>query len=391
MALTWSLLAASLSALISGGSVYSILRSRWSVPYLRDAAAPPPTVWPLVSLIVPARDEAAAIEAATASRLAQDYPSLELVLVDDRSTDATPAIIDRLAAGDPRVMAVHLTELPAGWLGKLHALDQGVRRARGDWLLFTDADVTFAPDTLRRAVAWCEHGGFDHLAVLPDFNPQSPLLDACLDILVGGLIVGGRLWSVSDPKSSAAVGGGLFGLVRRSAFERTGAFESLRMEVADDVALGQLLKDSGARPTVLNAAGYVSLDFYRSLTELSRGLDKSAFPVIGRFSVARLILMVGLMIYIETGSWLVAAFATDPAARLVGLAAGLTLLGGSVALAGWLHRSLWSSLLKPFASVVFGAMLLRAGLTAWRQGGVDWRGTRYPLAALREGQRVRFP
>lgn len=391
MAPTWSLFSASVSALISVGSVYAILRSRSSVPYLRDADAPPPSAWPLVSIIVPARDEAAAIEAATASRLAQDYPSLELVLVDDRSTDATPGIIDRLAAGDSRITAVHLTELPAAWLGKLYALDQGVRRARGEWLLFTDADVTFAPDTLRRAVAWCEHRGFDHLAVLPDFNPQSPLLDACLDIFVGGLIIGGRLWSVSDPKSRAAVGGGLFGLVRRSAFERTGAFESLRMEVADDVALGQLLKDSGARPTVLNAVGYVSLDFYRSLTELACGLEKSTFPVIARFSVARLILIVALMIYVETGSWLVAAFATDLPARLVGLAAGLTLLAGSVALAIWLRRSLWSPLLKPVACVVFGAMLLRAGLTAWWQGGIDWRGTRYPLAALRAGQRVRFP
>lgn len=385
------MLPAALSALISLASLYAVLRSRMSVPRIRDVTAPSPPRWPLVSLIVPARDEAEAIEGATRSRLAQDYPALEIVLVDDRSTDDTPAIIDRLAADDPRVTAVHLTDLPDGWLGKLHALDQGVRRARGEWLLFTDADVNFAPDTLRRAVAWCEHGGFDHLAVLPDFNPQSPMLDACLDILVGGLVVGGRLWAVSDPTSSAAVGGGLFGLVRRSAFDRTGAFESLRMEVVDDIALGQLLKASGARPTVLNASGCVSLDFYRTLGELSRGLEKSTFPVIARFSVARLIAMVAAMVYAETGSWLVAALSPDRAARALGLAAALTMLTTSLVLARWLGRSLWPTVLKPVASLVFAAMLLRAGLTAWRRGSVEWRGTRYSLDSLREGQRVRFP
>ena len=138
------------SSLTWAASLYATLRTIRAVPLLRDDASPEPARWPRVSLIVPARDEARDLERAVRTRLTDDYPNLQVILVDDRSTDGTGAIADRLAADDPRVKVVHVTELPAGWLGKLNALHRGVAEADGEWLLFSDADIEFAPGTLRR-------------------------------------------------------------------------------------------------------------------------------------------------------------------------------------------------------------------------------------------------
>src|SRR5678816_2035205 len=122
---------------------------------------PAPAAWPRVSLIVPACNEETTLAAAMQAKLACDYADLEVVLVEDRSTDTTPRIADELAARDPRVRVIHLTQLPAGWLGRVHALDQGVRAATGEWLLFSDADVHLSPTVLSRIVASAEAAGSD--------------------------------------------------------------------------------------------------------------------------------------------------------------------------------------------------------------------------------------
>jgi glycosyltransferase involved in cell wall biosynthesis len=160
------------------------------------------------------------------TRMADGYPELEIVLVDDRSEDETGAIADRLASEDPRVKAVRVTELPEDWLGKQHALQHGVEAATGDWLLFSDSDVLFEPGTLRRAVAYCEYRQRDHLAVMPELLPRGFLLDTVLAVFVRTLTVAGRLWQVEDPKSRAALGSGSFNLVRRSAFDLTPGFSA---------------------------------------------------------------------------------------------------------------------------------------------------------------------
>jgi len=158
------------------------LVSMWTMPVLARQRSPDPPRWPKLSIIIPARNEAASIEAAVTSRLAQDYPDFEVCVIDDRSTDGTGAIVDRLAEGDPRVRAVHITELPEGWLGKVHALHRGVSIATGEWLLLSDADVHFAPATLRRAIAHAEARGFDFVGVFPTMwhrgsssTPRSPI------------------------------------------------------------------------------------------------------------------------------------------------------------------------------------------------------------------------
>jgi glycosyltransferase involved in cell wall biosynthesis len=377
--------AAALVALNVVWNVYSTLRG------LRAVVRPPkevepPEHWPKVSLIVPACNEADGLEAATRSKLSSDYPNLEVVLVDDRSTDATPEIADRLGADDARVRVVHIQDLPAGWLGKVHALDRGVREASGEWLLFSDADVQIAPDVIRRVMARAIELDADFVALSPQFISTSFLLDVVLASFFRMLVVMGRLWKVPDPDSRAAVGGGVFGLVRRSAYDRTRGFSWLRLEIADDVGLGQMLKHSGARCFVFNDGAGVRLRFYNSVGDLMRGVEKNGYAVLGGLNPIRMLLIASFVLFAELSP--VAALLIDVLwVRLagVGMVAGMAFAQAAVARhAGNRVLPALVPAVGPFLLVLF--MLRSAVLTHWR-GGIVWRGTHYSLNELRAGRR----
>lgn len=356
-----------------------------AVPLVADLDPPPPPAWPKVSIIIPACNEAELIEDALRSRLGEGYPNAEYIVVDDRSTDGTGEIIDRIAAEDPRVVALHVTELPAGWLGKLNALHQGVTRATGDFILFSDADVHHEPGTLSRIIAHAEETGLDSVSVLPTLWSKDLVLDAFMNNFARLFVLGSRAWNVPNPRSKVSVGGGNFNLVRRSALERAGGLEPLRLEIVDDIALGQALKWSGARQGLLNARGLVSLYFYRSLGEAIRGMEKNAFAAIGRLDVARFLGFLAVFVLLDVG-W-VAGLAADPAARaLAGAALGLS-VGTHVAIAAWLRRPVLPSLLSPLATLIVAFAALRSMALALARGGVEWRGTRYSLRELRAGMR----
>lgn len=199
------------------GVLAAFLRMRRAVPFVRDFDDPAPAQWPRVSIVVPARNEEETIELAVRGRLLDTYPDVELILVDDRSTDEMGATIDWLAAEDARVVPVHITELPADWLGKQHAMQAGLQHATGDWILFTDADVRAAPGCLRRGVARCEAHGFDLLAIIPELRSTGFVLNAVIAQFLRMVVVVARPWAVEDQHTDA---GGAFSLVRRSALER---------------------------------------------------------------------------------------------------------------------------------------------------------------------------
>ena len=274
------------------------LRIVCTVPVLRNVDPPEPESWPKLSVVIPACNEADKIEAAVRTVLRQDYPELEIVLIDDRSTDGTGDVVDRLAADDPRVLAVHVTELPDGWLGKVHALDVGVRRATGDWVLFTDADVHYSGDVLGRAVAYCEDRRLDHLAAAPEIWSNRFLSDVAVASFLRSFCVLARCWAIEDPNSGAFVGIGAFNLVRREAFDRTEGFEWLRLEVADDVGLGLMMKRSGARSCMVSAVGLLGLHWYRSIGEMARGVEKG-FASVAQCSVVRLLTVCLLTMALE--------------------------------------------------------------------------------------------
>lgn len=367
------------------------IRIRRAVPLAaRLPAADGPM--PALSVVVAARDERDTLEAAAATLLAQELPGLELVLVDDRSEDGTGELVDRLAATDGRVRPLHVTELPGGWLGKVHAMECGRRAAGGDWLLFTDADVHFAEGVLRRIVAWAEREGVDHVAVLPSLASGGFLLDAAVANFAWALSAVQRVWAVSDPTSEAYVGIGAFNLVRRSALERAAGEDGLawlKLEVAEDLGLGLMLKRSGARSAVLGGRDAVSVRWYASLRAMAVGLEKNLFAVAGRCSLARIAPRALVVALLELVPF--AALFGPPWLAACGLAALVLGSLGAVAGAAWMGHPRFPALFHPIGGVLLGAFWLRAGWLGWRRGGIYWRGTFYSSERLREGLRVFLP
>lgn len=201
--------------------------------FLREVSAVLPERPPRVSLIAAARNEERNIEAAVRSLLKLDYPELELILVNDRSEDRTGVILDQLAREDGRLCVLHVAELPPGWLGKNHALWLGSRQARGELLLFTDADVLMRPDVLRRAVHLLESAGLDHLAATPEARMPKLLLN--LFMAAFGFVFGvfTRPWQARDPKSPRHIGIGAFNLVRAEAYARVGGHRTIALRPDD--------------------------------------------------------------------------------------------------------------------------------------------------------------
>ncbi|MBF5041107.1 glycosyltransferase [Aggregicoccus sp. 17bor-14] len=380
-----------LSALYWAFVALQLLRAMRQVPQLAELQPPPPPRWPRLSLVIPACDEEATLEPALRSRLREDYPELELVVIDDRSTDATGAIVDRVAAEDARVRALHIRSLPEGWLGKVHALHRGVEQASGEWLLFTDADVHLEPGTLRTAVAYCESRGLDHLGVFPEVWSASFRLDVALGTFGRLVALAARPHAVEDPRSRAAFGVGAFNLVRRSALERSPGLSWLRLELLDDAALGQMLKRSGARCGMAMGRGRVGLTFYPSLRELARGTEKNGFAGAGRFSQLRLVLFCLTLLALEGTPFAALLAFGHPLVQLAGGAIAALAVGASMVGSRWMARPVLPNLLLPLGTLFFVGCLLRSGYLAHRRGGIAWRGTLYPTALLRAGARYEFP
>ena len=382
------------------------LKVRRDVPVLADLHPPEPRQWPKLSVVIPACNEAEEIQDAVSTLMEEDYPDLEIILVDDRSTDATGAIMDRLTAADPRVKGLHLRDLPEGWLGKVNALRQGYALAGGAYVLFTDADVHFQSGTLRKAVAYCEKEGIDHLTAFPEIWPSSLPLELTIAPFIRQFVAMTRPWAVSDPRSKAFLGIGAFNLVRRSAFERTPGFEWLRMEVADDVCLGLMMKRAGARCAVVTAFGQVGLYFYRSFGQAVRGAQKG-FAAAG-YRLPRALLIAALSLALETAPVVAllilclggpAFLRWSCAAVLAAFAASAYLLDrwtrvarrhGPDPMARPALRAgrLVASLLTPLVAPLTVGIFVHAAVAGRLRGGVVWRGTLYRIEDLRRGARL---
>lgn len=349
---------------------------------------PEPEVWPSLSVVVPARDEEADLPSTFESLAQQPYPDLEVVLVDDRSIDGTSKLGQSWATKDGRFRYFRVDHLPEAWLGKPHAMHCGVKESKGEWLLFTDADVRFEPGTLQRAVAWCLANRVDHLAVGPWIRastwPQAIAFGGFgASYLIRLRFVGSGLL---HPKSYAGVGA--FNLVRRSALEQTEGWPWLRMEIAEDVGLGLLLQRHGFRGGFALSGGDLHLDWYSSFPSLVAGLEKNMFPVGARLQYSRLVILIILLLASALTPVLLCFHPTWwPLGALVyggNSFAGLWL--------GWrIGRLQWlPCLLHPLGLLLLAWIFLRSAIHVHRHQGIQWRGTYYPIHQLREGQRVKL-
>ena len=372
--------------LIALSWIWKVIAAARGLPRIPNLLLPAYDLSPLgepsITVIVPARDEAADIAATLESLLAQDYPNLQIIAVDDRSTDATGAIISTLSAEYPeKLRALHITELPPGWLGKTHAMALAARQAPTDYLLFTDGDVVFRSDAIRRSLVSAASTHADHLVTVPTTIIKRWDEAAILAFFQIFGLWGVRPWRVSDPKARRdAIGIGAFNLLRREAYLQVGGFEALRMEIVEDLGLGRRIKRAGLVQRIAFGRGLVSIHWAAGVTGLVNVMTKNLFSAF-RFYVS-LVLLACL--------WLL-GFCVAPA---VGLFWGSTRVPAVLTLAAvaWGYRlmarpsglSSWNVLALPFSALVFLFTLIRSMLITLKQGGVVWRGTFYPLAELRK-------
>ena len=356
----------------------SAVRAARSVPVLERIPIHELGVWPRVSVIMPARNEEKKMVSALETRLEDDYPGVEYIIVDDRSTDRTGQIADAFSRKDPRVRVLHIRDLPEGWLGKLHAMDRAAAVARGSWLLFSDIDVVVMPGALKKAIAYAEQNGVDHVAILPEIYPAGFIVDILNTVFVRLLVLTGRLWEVSDPRKAAAVGSGSFNLVRRSAFDRAQGFEKIRLEHGDDVALGRILKASGSRQVVMNGRGCMGVRMYGSLSEAMTAVERPTYTALGKSSVVRLLIAGLVILWLELSPFL----AFIPISVSYNIFAGSVMVaisfGTAMLVNRWFGRQVWSAFFSPLAAVLMAVFIWRSGILGALRGGVYWRGTFYP-------------
>jgi len=341
---------------------------------------------PSLSLIVPARDEALAIEEALRRMLSLDYPDYEVIAINDRSSDQTGAIMDRVAQEvGSRLQVVHVAELPVGWLGKNHAMSLGVDRSRGEFLLLTDGDVMFDPLVLRRAMTVVHERQLDHLVLLPETLYRTFFEAALMNFFCMLLMAATRFPLVRWKWfKDAYIGVGAFNLIRRSAFDAIGGFETLKLEVADDLMLGRLVKHSGLNQDVFGGQGCLSVRWQSGgVWSIVRGLEKNAFSGTN-YSIARTLGAITALCALFVFPF-VALCCGQVTIPVLILTVGSVLL--SLGTAGTVGFPIAVGLLFPWAVVVFCYIMLRSMVMTLRQGGVRWRDTFYSLADLRAARR----
>ena len=367
-----------------------IAEAALGVPSIADISKPhwdrQPSNHPRVSIIVPACNEEADIEQGLSGLLALDYDNYEVIAVNDRSTDHTGEIMDRVAASPAahgRLRVVHVTELPPGWLGKTHAMWSAGQQAGGDWLLFTDADVLFKPEVLRRALAYAESENADHVVVFPRIIMKRPGEKMMIAFFQTLFTFGHRPWRVADPETKDHMGVGAFNLVRRTAYEAVGTYKALRMEVLDDMKLGKVLKNARFRQRNVFGDDLISVRWAKGAMGVVDNLTKNFFAVLS-FQWWRTVASVFGLFFLNLGPflgiWLAHGWARVP--YVVAL--------GSMFLI-YLGMSFKSSippyyfLLHPISTMMFEYTLIRSMVLTLRNDGVIWRGTKYPLEELRKG------
>ena len=353
------------------------------LPWLSDVAPMISGDAPFVSIIFAARDEAEKLPAALETLLAQDYPRFEIVAVNDRSTDQTSAILHEFERSSRNLTVTDISALPPGWLGKPHALVAGSEKSHGDWLVFTDADVHFAPDVLSRAVALAAERSWDHLTLLTSVEMRGFWETAAISYFGLGFVFGNEPWLASNPRSARYVGVGAFQMVRRAAYQKCGGHSRLRMDVIEDMKLGKLIKMAGLRSGVAVAQDMVRVRWHSGVRNVIRGVTKNMFAAVHYnplFAVAAMLLSVTMSILPFFGL----AFASGWARVFAGIAAGAAVL---------IHAGMiWSTsasplygFTHPLGALLFCWMIGRSAIaTLWR-GGVVWRDTFYPLEELRKG------
>jgi cellulose synthase/poly-beta-1,6-N-acetylglucosamine synthase-like glycosyltransferase len=345
---------------------------------------------PDLTVIVPARDEEAVIDQCLRSLLASAGLKLQIIAVDDRSTDRTGEHMDAIAAeasasnSPHQFEVIHITQLPAGWLGKPYALATGANRASAPWILFTDGDVLFGPRALEFAMREATELNADHLVLAPTIIFHSAGERAVLGAMQAMASWMVRLWKVADPRAKDSFGAGAFNMIRRDVYQQIGGFEKLRLEILEDVFLGMRVKRAGFAQRIILGPNLVRLRWINGIFAVVDLVEKNGFAVTRFRTGLHLLACLSFVMHavvplaaIASGGWNTAA----------GVLAYLGLILVYQANRRVTRVPVWCAFLFAPAVLLVGWAFLRSMFLAMRRGGVIWRGTLYPLDELRRAAR----
>lgn len=341
---------------------------------------------PSLTVIVPARNEAAAIERTLESLAAQSYPSLRVIAVNDRSEDATGALMEEARRRWLDIIDVlHIGKLPDGWTGKVHAIAMAARVVESEWVLFTDGDVLFAPDALRRAMVQASRDNVVHFVTMPTLEIRSRGEAMMIAFFQTSWIWTSRLWKVPDVTAQHdVIGVGAFNLIRRDAYLSVGGFDAMPMEILEDMHLAREVKRARMKSQVAYGHGLVRVHWATGVRGLVRGLTKNMYAGMGFYGVLIVFscaAMLGTVVFPVLGlMW-----------RDTRLASMCSVIALALTYRLFCRRSGLSAayvVTAPVAAVVMAYTLLRSMLVTLWQRGVWWRGTFYPIAALKKHRRT---
>jgi len=342
-----------------------------------------------VSVIIPARNEEANIGRAVLSIAAQQDLE-EILVVDDQSMDRTPGIVTHLKQDCPGLRLIRIDCLPAGWLGKTHAVAVGARQAKGEWLLFTDADTEHLPCSLHELLGRAEREQVDLLSLSPGQVTETWWEKGFLPPVYIWLAKRFRFEEVNNPASPVAAANGQYLLIRREVYDRLGGHESVRTAILEDVALARLVKSSGGRLLFLPGASWVRTRMYRSFPEMGEGWSKNLYLLAGERLWPMLETVAGFCIfdYIPLAALPVFGFAAaggwmdwKPAVvlmlpgvlsfilRSLRYSSAISGLGFETALSGY----------RILGSLLFSLLLLNSAWMYRTVGKVTWKGRTYPV------------
>ena len=343
---------------------------------------------PKLSVVIPARNEERKLEGALRTVLGQDYPHLEAILVNDRSTDGTGRTMEHLTAGRGDATVIQVEELPEGWLGKNNAIHVGTERASGDWLLFTDGDIHFHPAAFRRAIAYAEERSLDHLTLVPELKLSGYWLRGVVAFFYTAFLVHRGYYKANIPSSEMGVGIGAFNLIRREAYDEAGGYKALAQRPDDDLALGGRVKKLGLRQELALGHGLLEVEWYASLGEFFCGVEKNSFAALG-YSVPKVLFYSAEIPALTAWPFAAAFLASGATAALYAGSVAAQVATFAISNRFLRGRVFLLALGYPACALLFSYALLRSALLALARGGIYWRGTFYPLSLLKEKRRER--
>jgi hypothetical protein len=353
------------------------------LPWLKNYSPAPDANCPSIAILFAARDEEEKLPLALEAMRHIDYPGLEIIAANDRSSDRTLQILNEAAERDSRLKVVNIEKLPPGWLGKPHALQRAYEASRAEWLLFTDADVCFRPDAIRRAMSLAHAKQLDHLTLMSEVEMRGFWEKTVLTFFGLGFHLATNPRAVSDPRSRAYIGIGAFQMARRTAYEASGTHQRLALEVVDDMKLGKIIKQAGFRSGVGIAQNFVTVRWHAGVKNIVRGVTKNFFAG-SKFKVSMVALQLTALFCVSVMPFLAVSFVHGWTLALV-LVSIVIAIGFHAGTAWAMRASPLYALTHPIGAAIFSYMLLRSTVVTIAQGGIVWRGTFYPLDELRRG------